>query len=521
MKKSILFLLVGLLFILVSCEEEINEIADKQINIEQFSPVLENGEMKLSGSVLFPKEFNRKTAQIGFFLREYTADYDYPWESFIDADYIYWAYKQDFLNKEEGNYMDDAKVLWVDTLNADGTFETFMIPQIKQYICIAFAINVLESADYSYDAKYQVIISNPFFFTGETTAKLELVNPLWNQFKLTYTSDSDIEVGLCWSATNTLPNVEDNRYRNYDGGADGEQSSIYFDGLDFGDNDVVYLRGYVQKRIENDNYYSEIQGYKMIYSNVIEYRPKEHVVSINTKDDFQEFINSLYIDRGYGNYDYRGDDLWKNYKGTIRFNYEVQKTDWLDINELTLWGDTVYLKIRDLKGTIEGKGTLAYVESVSSTGKISGMTLDYCDRNYGSLEYINNLSIYDNYGNITNSVGLLVDYNHGVITNSEQILVSENYNQIINSKKLYVYNNRGLVENCKDVHGQFSMEEHWHYNPYIMVHDNQPSGKIVNCTIETVDTISTAYICGTNYGYIEKCLPDSTCCITNYGIIKQ
>lgn len=525
MKKNILILLMGL-FMLVSCEEEIYENLNTTMIVEQYSPKLENGAMKLSGKVSIPQEFNRKTAKVGFYVREFTKDMNNSLEWLFDDYVAIDAYRALMNGEQFGGYYDNEQILWVDGMSSDGTFQTSFLPKLKQYVCFAFAINALHWEN----SECQVLSSKPFFFTGETTAQLKLVDSFAHRFELTFSGESDIEVGLCWSATNTQPNVEDACIQgDYIYGY--STNNVSFDYLDFGDNDVVYLRGYVQKRIRDDNY-SEGSSYKMIYSNVIEFRPKECVININTKSDLQDFINSMYVSRydEYANeyYDeYRGDSMWEVFHGKINFNYAVQKEDWIDERKTKEYGRTMYLEIPILHASLVGdKGIIPYVSSVSKSGMIKGMTVERCDVNYGTLENLQNSFVSINYGEIKGTSHVEVNSNQGTITESSYVEIDSNYGKLLNSKNVFVESNNGLVQGCKDAYGT-KESEGGGYDTYWckMVNTNQTDGRIMDCIIENPSYAGIlrvdCYVCNTNYGYIENSGPNAFCCNYNYGFIKD
>ena len=204
MKKNILILLMGL-FMLVSCEEEIYENLNTTMSVEQYAPKQGNGVVMLSGKVAIPQEFNRETAKVGFYVREFTKDMNNSLEWLFDDYVAIDAYRALMNGEQMGSYYDNEQILWVDGMNSDGTFETSFRPQLKQYVCFAFAINALQWEN----SECQVLSSKPFFFTGEATPQLKLVDSFTHRFDLTFSGESGIEVGLCWSATNVQPNVED------------------------------------------------------------------------------------------------------------------------------------------------------------------------------------------------------------------------------------------------------------------------------------------------------------------------
>ena len=565
MKKNILLLLL-VMVALVSCEKDIFNESNKQMTIEQFSPERVDGVMKLSGRVNLPAEFNRETAKVGFYVAEYnknTAEYGY----YLSSDMVYEAYRYHMTgNVDDGYYYDYLdEIYWADDINSDGTFEISFETQIKQYVCIAFAVNFLESDVYGWDYSAQLLQSKPYFFTGEASAQLVQTNPVLNQFRLTFTQDEEIHTaGLCWSPTNPLPNLEDDRMENYV--YDSNVSD--FNLIGFGDYDVVYVRGYIQKRIEdNGNYWNDKgEAYKVIYSNVLEIRPKEVKMVINTKEEFQSFINSLYVctDSINNYYEYRGNEWWSSFKGHMQINYAVEQADWLDKSYLE-YGDSVYLHIPELNGTIEGKGVIPEIYTVSKSGAVKGMSVAYCRANSGLMENVQNVSVDENNGEIkganqltlSTNYGLLQDIQHGYIednngeikegtlvtiyTNNGQIeggnqititnnqgtannlnnaSVNSNYGSLTNSKNIYVHNNYGLVQKCTDVLGTVTENGSTYIRNYL-VHFNQQNGKMIDCNIENQDADNTYMICYYNYGYMENCLPNSSCCDFNYGVIKN
>ena len=565
MKKNILILLL-VMVALVSCEKDIFNESNKEMTIEQFSPERVDGVMKLSGRVNLPAEFNRETAKVGFYVAEYnknTAEYGY----YLSSDMVYEAYRYHMTgNVDDGYYYDYLdEIYWADDINSDGTFEISFETQIKQYVCIAFAVNFLESDVYGWDYSAQLLQSKPYFFTGEASAQLVQTNPVLNHFRLTFTQDEEIHTaGLCWSPTNPLPNLEDDRMENYV--YDSNVSD--FNLIGFGDYDVVYVRGYIQKRIEdNGNYWNDKgEAYKVIYSNVLEIRPKEVKMVINTKEEFQSFINSLYVctDSINNYYEYRGNEWWSSFKGHMQINYAVEQADWLDKSYLE-YGDSVYLHIPELNGTIEGKGVIPEIYTVSKSGAVKGMSVAYCRANSGLMENVQNVSLDENNGEIrganqltlSTNYGLLQDIQHGYIednngeikegtlvtiyTNNGQIeggnqititnnqgtannlnnaSVNSNYGSLTNSKNIYVHNNYGLVQKCTDVLGTVT-ENGSTYNRNYLVHFNQQNGKMIDCNIENQDADNTYMICYYNYGYMENCFPNSSCCDFNYGIIKN
>lgn len=529
-KKNTLILLIGL-FVLVSCEKDIYENTNT-MSVEQYSPRQENGVMMLSGKVTIPQEFNRETAKVGFYVREFTKDMNNSLEWLFDEYVAVDAYQALMNGEQFAGYYGDDKILWVDGMNNDGTFETSFRPQLKQYVCFAFAINALQWEN----SECQVLSSKPFFFTGEATPQLKLVDSFAHRFELTFSGESGIEVGLCWSATNVQPNVEDACiHGDYRYGY--SMNNVIFDCLDFADNDVVYLRGYVQKRIANDNY-SEGTSYKMIYSNVVEFRPKECVVTINSKSDLQDFINSMYVYRydGYADYyyEYHGDRMWKIFHGKINFNYTVQKEDWIDEHIPAEYGPR-YLEVPEIHCLIVGHegGVIPYVSSVSKSGMIKGMTVEVCDENHGILENLQNSFIGKNYGvvrggdqcmfrenrgMVTGVSHVVIDSNYGNVLASENVDVGSNYGDLLDSKYVYVSSNYGLVQGCKDAYSLKESEG----SCYNMVRVNNRGGRIIDCIIEHQVSVGTVcYICNTNYGYIENSGPNIYCCNYNYGVIKN
>lgn len=507
MVKKIMLLLVGM-FVLVSCEKEIYEGGTPSMTIEQYSPVMENGVMTLRGKISIPNEFNRKTVKAGFYVSKFSSYMNDYIDNLLDDYQVVDAYKSLLYEEDNGEWYNDSKFFWIDRINADGTYVMPFVPQLEQYVCIAFVINAL---DVNND-NLQVLQSDPFFFKGEATAQLELTEPLLHRFELTFIADFDCEIGLCWSASNQLPNMEDNCiHRGSYANEYGEQilsSSMSFERLNFGDNEVVYLRGYVQKRID-DSSNSNILGYRTIYSNVIEFRPKDLIVEINSKEDFVKsmFFCSDPVNEDYRNY-YIGDDIFKTFRGKIHFNYEVQKEDWLDISRTEEYGDSIYWDIPKVNCTITGKGFIPNVSTISKSGIIKGMSLGRCYTNYGLLENVQTSEIDENRGSIKGGV---------------YISIGSNYGQLIDSKNVYVNYNMGLVKDCKDVYGGIETDEYG--NVYRgrsrMVETNGSEGNIINCTIENNNVENNYLICETNCGYMENCLPNPFCCANNYGIIKN
>ena len=567
MKKNILILLL-VMVALVSCEKDIFNESNKEMTIEQFSPERVNGAMKLSGRINLPAEFNRETAKVGFYVAEYNKNMSEYGGYILSEGDVFAAYRYHIIgNVDDGFYYEDLNEFhWVDEIKSDGTFEISFVTQIKQYICIAFAVNFLESDVYELNFNAQLLQSKPFFFTGEASAQLVQTNPAFNQFRLTFTQDEEISnVGLCWSPTNPLPNLEDDRMDNYD---NTDSNVADFTLMDLGDYDVVYVRGYIQKRIEdNGNYWNDKgDAYKVIYSNVLEIRPNEVEMVINTKEEFQSFINSLYVctDSINNSYYYRGDDWWRSFKGHMQINYAVEMVDWLDKSYLE-YGDSVYLHIPELNGTIEGKGVIPEIYTVSKSGAVKGMSVAYCRANSGLMENVQNVSVDENNGEIKGANQLTLSTNYGLLqnvqnvslddnngeikegtqvaiyTNNGQIeggnqititnnqvtvnnlnnvTINSNYGSLTNSKNIYVVNNYGLVQKCTDVLGTVT-ENGSTYNRNYLVHFNQQNGKMIDCNIENQNADNTYMICYYNYGYMENCLPNSSCCDFNYGIIKN
>lgn len=533
MKKNILFMLFGL-FVLVSCEKDIFNDSDKLMTIEQFSPVLENGAMKLSGRVNLPAELNRETVKVGFYVTEYNKEmFDYE-GGVLHEDRVYWAYhylmggssEDGFVSSNGAYYEDNNEFYWVDEIASDGTFEVSFMSQMKQYICIAFAVNALDYNPHAWCYHLQLLQSKPYFFTGEETAKLELINPMFNEFRLSFSQPEDQynehNAGLCWSATDKEPDLEDNRFENYANYNDS--NFVDFDWIDFGDHDVVYVRGYVKNYFQDD-YQNEVESYKVIYSNVIEIRPKELKYVINSKEEFQEFINSLYVfwDPVNNYYNYRGDEWWRSFRGRIQFNYAVEKTDWLDRPYLeSYWGgDSTYLRIPELNGTIEGKGVIPEIYKVNEQGVVKGMTVLRCDENYGKLENLQGLTLSSNYGEVKGGKLTEISTNRGQIIGVDHVRVETNYGSLTASEKVYVNYNHGLVQDCTDVVGKVVSEGGWEHDYNTMVVYNQKLGKMIDCSIATQNADSTYVVCYYNYGYMENCLPESSSCVNNYGIIKK
>lgn len=568
MKKNILLLLL-VMVALVSCEKDIFNESNKQMTIEQFSPEWVNGAMKLSGRINLPAEFNRETAKVGFYVAEYNKNMSEYGDYILSEGDVFAAYRYHIIgNVDDGFYYEDLNEFhWVDEIKSDGTFEISFVTQIKQYICIAFAVNFLESDVYELNFNAQLLQSKPFFFTGEASVQLEQINSVLNQFRLTFTPDEEIRnVGLCWSSTNPLPHLEDDRMEGY---VNYGSNVVDFDRIDFGDQNVVYVRGYIQKTIEQDgNYWNdEGEAYKVIYSNVLEIRPKEIALIINTKEEFQSFINSLYVctDTINNSYDYRGDDWWRSFKGRMQINYAVEKVDWLDKERLEYNGDSTYLSIPELNGTIEGKGVIPEIYTVNKSGVVKGMSVLYCransglmenvqnvtlDENNGEIKGANQLTLSTNYGLLQNVQNVSLDENNGEIkegnqlttyTNNGQIeggnqititnnqgtandlnnvTINSNYSSLTNSKSIYVYSNYGLVQKCTDVLGTVTEDGSTTSRNYL-VFSNRQNGKMIDCNIETQNADNTYMICYYNYGYMENCLPNSSCCEFNYGVIKN
>lgn len=526
MKKKLMLLLMGL-FTLVSCEKDIYEDGNDRMEIEQYSPVLDNGVMKLSGKVSLSGEFRRETAKVGFCVTEYTEEmgnYGFAngdiflngyMASPFDA-YLHWV--------SGGEYGYSDGYLWADEIGTDGSFSVSFVPQQKQYMCIAFAINVLDEKGSSYDSKYQVLSTKPFFFTGEATAQLELVHSMLRNFRLTFIGDQDLEVGLCWSATNPFPNVEDvceTGYWDYSNSETGTIVSAEFENLDFGDNERVYLRGYLKKYISD--YSSNSESYKMVYSNVIEFSTKDLEVNINSKEDLQNFIKSMYVCRDSVNnqYEDRRYDIWNNFYGKINVNYEAQKVDWLDYIRSNEYGDSAYFEIPVVNCTIAGKGVIPYINTISESGKISDMTLLDCWKNYGILENVDSSAIGTNYGTVKGGNRNDFSYNSGTISGATYVWIGSNRGQLLNSNHIYVGENYGLVQGCKEVYGTRTYDEYeWTEILNRMVGNNCSEGRIINCSL-VPDEDNSNLICGENQGYIENCLPDSACCENNYGVIKH
>ena len=531
MKKNILFLFIGL-FVLVSCEKDIYENENASISIEQHTPMLENGEMKLSASVGLPKSFNNSTTKYGFVVTEFTSDMNngggyITYDSWVD-DLVVTEYMSLISNDEETHYFSGYNVIWVDDIASDGSFHASFFSHKKQYMCLAFALNALDIKDY-WDGKFQLLKSKWSFFTGEASAKLEMKNPFGHQFELTYSDEENIEVGICWSATNAMPNIEDEcvtgdyRPNDYTNNTSSLATATFLDSrFNFGNNEVVYLRGYVKMPV-GGSWNSSSESAQVVYSNVIELRPKNLVVEINSKEDMQAFINSMYICRDSinGLYEYRGYEMWDSYHGKINFNYEVQKSDWIDPQEMSGNSDTTYIRIPIINGSIIGKGVIPTVERISETGFIQGMTLSECWDNYGLLENVHNSYINHNYGSISGSNQSEIGENKGTITNATYVNVNSNYGKLTNSQNVYVDSNYGLVQNCKDVYGTKVYDEWYTHEWNKIVNTNKPEGSIINCTIENNNTGNTYLICGTNYGYMENCLPNRYCCENNHGVIKN
>ena len=507
MKKNILLLLMGL-FVLVSCEEEIYENISTSMTVEQYAPKQANGVVILSGKVSVPQEFSRETAKVGFWVREFTSDMNNRLEWLFEEYNVISAYRALMNGEQSGNYY-DGQFLWVDAINGDGTFEKSFSPALKQYVCFAFVINAVSEDDYN----CQVLGSKSFFFSGEGAVQLKLVDPFFHNFEINFSSEMDIrECGLCWSSTNKQPTVEDVYIST---------GWTIFDSVDFGDNDVVYLRGYIMKYISNTNNLKG-ESYKISYSNVIEFRPKEQVIDINSKYDLQDFINSMYYNG------YTGQERWNVFRGKINFNYAVQKEDWVDEQRTAEYGRTMYSEIPYLHCSIVGNkgGVIPYISNVSKSGMIKGMTVERCDENHGTLENLQNSFVSINYGEIKGASHVEVDSNQGTITESSYVEIDSNYGKLLNSKNVFVESNNGLVQGCKDAYGT-KESEGGGYDTYWcnMVYTNKADGRIMNCVIEYPSYAGIlrvdCYVCNTNYGYMENCLPNSSCCIYNYGVIKN
>lgn len=484
-------ILLGLL-LLPSCESDIYESNDSGMLIEQYSPVKNGNEMKLTGNVSLPKASNLDNVKVGFFIAEYQEGYDWEYYSSV-AESAVGRYNELLVGVE--NYY-EGQYIWADELDTNGNFSASFVPQMKQYVCVGFAFNILERyADDGTIKTSQSVVSRPFFFAGEASITLEEYEAWGHGFKVTYNKTDGVDMDICWSATNKLPNIDDSHIDVTVGASRSSSdslSTVIVSGLDFGDNDVVYVRAVLQQYI--NDYSSNSVSYKTIYSNVIEFHPYEQVKEINSKDEIQSlFINA------------NGDEtqsLWDLYRGKLIFNYEVQKHDWLRSPEDT----TNYFYIDRLRCTVQGKGKLPYIYNVEKSATIKGMDVPRCDRNYGIIEETKSSYISMNEGQILNSTNVYIDYNYG---------------ELLNSTNVYVNDNNGLVQGCTDIQETNPNPDYDYYGEIMnrMVYNNQSLGKIIDCKLVN-DTINSSMICGINYGYIENCTPDSVCCENNYGVIK-
>jgi len=511
MKKMNLLLLFLLLSVCTACKKDIYEGNIPLMSIEQFSPVMENGVVKLSGKVSLPKELNRETAKVGFFVRRLTTDMRdiFDGEFWSGGSSPYDAYL-DFKSGYEYNN-NETSYLWVDQVSADGTFSVPFVPQMQQYMCVAFVLNVLDDTGY-YNTGCQILNSEPYFFTAEATVKLELVDPLRNEFRLTHSGgDMSMDIGLCWSYTHTLPDMEDYGMVSY---FVQETDSVTFDYIDFGNNETVYLRGFARTYI--DGYHD---SYKVIYSDVLEFHPKEQVVDIHSKEDLHAFLASMYEYQedayGTGRYEYFGDKIWEIYHGQIKFHYEVKDSDWVDPISMQQ-GYFPIRMIQTLNATLQGSGVLPGIRTVSESGKVIGMSLPNCDVNNGVLENVDGCSLQNNNGRIEGGSYLDIFESKGVISSASYIHVTNNYGEVLDSDHISIDRNYGFVHDCKEVYGD---EGYYYYNS--MVEYNQSEGRIVNCSISEFSEGYNHLICRVNYGYMENCLPDSACCTNNHGVIQN
>jgi hypothetical protein len=157
---------------------------------------------------------------------------------------------------------------------------------------------------------------------------------------------------------------------------------------------------------------------------------------------------------------------------------------------------------------------------------IKGMTVETCDKNYGTLENLQNSVIYSNYGEVKGGYQCLFSGNRGTITGASHVVVNSNYGKLLNSKNVFVESNNGLVQGCKDAYGTKELEGGC-YDTYWcnMVYTNKADGRILNCVIEYPSYAGIlrvdCYVCNTNNGYIENSGPNAFCCNYNYGVIKD
>lgn len=526
MKKMNLLFFLLMLSALTACKKDVYEAESTLMSIEQFSPVVENGMVKLSAKVSLPREIDRETAHVGFLVKELTSGMNQYIDEII-LEGAYWSPYDAYRNWKYGDGGSDHfadgenTYFWFENTRADGSFRASFVPQMKQYLCVAFVMNILDDTGYS-DAQYQVLTSKPYFFTGEASLQLEMVSAFKHQFKLSCSSldNNYVEGGLCWSATNSLPNLEDNPLPGY---FTPNYQTNSFDFVDFGNHETVYLRGFIKIPIEGDSY-----SYKVAYSNVIEFHPKDQVVNIQSKEDMQKFIASMYERytysdgmKEYEEYVYQGYRIWDVYHGKINFGYEVEKNDWIDPLHMAEYGDTTYLELDELNATLQGRGVLPKIQRISKLGKVIGMSLSDCNVNEGVLENVTHSVIYTNYGKVEGGSHVEINDNHGVISHASYVYIYANYGEFLNSDHVLIENNYGLVEGCKEVYGERDTGYGWVDYWDKMVDYNQSEGRIINCSISEFSEGYNHLICRVNYGYMENCLPDSACCTNNHGVIQN
>lgn len=410
--KNRLLLMIGLWLgcMLTACEEEI-KVPNNQITVEQFTPIQKGNKYVFSGRVNFPKGLDHEVVKVGFWISgrsEYdNGNYENAIDAFTDLPYypdeLYYYYERWLTGETEDFWGDSHPDYWVEEIASDGSFTLELNLEPKQYMCKAFAMNIVVGGEYdSYYNKIQIAQSKPFYFSGNVSGvSLQLDNMLDNSFLVTVMDESNVqEVGICWSETETIPDVEDNPERGY---IHESESSI---SLPFNEEDVVYLRAYALYHIQ-DAYSSEGESYRIVYSDVLEYHPKEQVFEVNSPVDMKKLIQ-------YNS---------SAFRGKIIFNYAPNLSDW------------DYSDFYTVNCSIIGKGVVK-VHEISSSGYLEGVTLssDIGTQNYGILKNING-SLYANYGQIIDSDSIEVENNIGTIQNCKRVSINHNY---------------GLIQNCRD-----------------------------------------------------------------------
>ena len=456
-----------LLLFFTSCEKEIFSFSGS-VEVEQHAPEPMTGFFKLSASVKNMNHWDKDKCVAGFVVEKIEqGNADSYLE--LDMEHVYYVY----------HYRDDASsdatYLWVEDVNSDISFEIDFSPSNNMYVCKAFILNFLKEEAKDYSSFYssgselqnavQLIESEPCFFSGSDAidVKLQLTNALTNEFvvKTNFEEDSrDGTKGICWSATNEMPTIDDYIYEVYSYGSDTLRL-----GLGNVEEDVIYLRAFNKQEID-------ASSTKVVYSDVLKYDRTEHIVEINTKDDLDNLFMSSCFSYGY--------------RGTILFNYAPIEDDWSGIEVYFEPIDCSLISNADTRGHIR-------TNRIGEHGYIKGFSLSSSSwsdiENGGTLDDVEIDEVFVNKGRVKNSANLVMSKNEGELIDCVNIIVDQNY---------------GLIQNCTNTVASYKNwmyhYDYW-YGNNVMVNENKSSGVIINCTGDM------SYVCRTNEGYMENCYP--------------